>query len=268
MASPSPPLATFISSMDLVFSDDEGDAGPSSASSSRNGTPSSSLGMSGETESALSTSKGRMVASSGGRMSVRASKASALAALQLKNKQQAAAAAAASTSAELTPEVKSEPVVEEEPLGAHPSKNSARRAMKLPRAPPLDFSTLRTEAPRLPNPPPRQKPRLFELEEAPVYHPTIEEFAQPMEYIESIAQEARQFGICKIVPPEGWRPTFAIDTEVRSSCSLPCRRRLTRWTLADFPLQDPLAAAQLDGGDRSRQSQLPRAAVSLSPPAR
>ncbi|CDR43083.1 hypothetical protein NBRC10512_001529 [Rhodotorula toruloides] len=213
MASPSPPLATFISSMDLVFSDDEGGAGPSSASSSRNGTPSSSLGMSGETESAASTSKGRMMASSGGRMSVRASKASALAALQLKNKQQAAAAAAASTSAELTPEVKSEYVVEEEPLGAHPSKNSARRAMKLPRAPPLDFSTLRTEAPRLPNPPPRQKPRLFELEEAPVYHPTIEQFAQPMEYIESIAHEARQFGICKIVPPEGWRPTFAIDTE-------------------------------------------------------
>lgn len=57
---------------------------------------------------------------------------------------------------------------------------------------------------------------MFGIPEAPVYHPTIEEFAQPMEYIEKIAQEAKNFGICKIVPPLGWRPPFALDTEVRS----------------------------------------------------
>lgn len=36
-----------------------------------------------------------------------------------------------------------------------------------------------------------------------------------MAYIEMIGKEAQEFGICKIVPPVGWRPPFAIDTEVR-----------------------------------------------------
>ncbi|GAA5941027.1 uncharacterized protein JCM15063_000623 [Sporobolomyces koalae] len=96
-----------------------------------------------------------------------------------------------------------------------PEKNPIRQSLQLPRAKPLDFSTIRTETPRTPNPPPRPhgKPRKWELEEAPVYHPTVAEFADPMEYIEKIAPQAKQFGICKIVPPEGWRPPFAIDSE-------------------------------------------------------
>lgn len=56
---------------------------------------------------------------------------------------------------------------------------------------------------------------MFGLEHAPVYHPTILEFAKPLEYIEKIGWEAKEFGICKIVPPEGWRPPFALNTEVR-----------------------------------------------------
>lgn len=88
----------------------------------------------------------------------------------------------------------------------------------LPRAPRLDFDTLRTQAPHFPNPPPRPSSvpkRLFGLEHAPVFHPSVDEFANPMEYIERIAQDAKSYGICKIVPPEGWRPPFALDTEVR-----------------------------------------------------
>ncbi|BGP37972.1 hypothetical protein JCM10449v2_001899 [Rhodotorula kratochvilovae] len=208
-ASPPPVPTTFISALDIVFSDDEGPTGsPASTSGSRMGTPSSA--QAAQPSTPASSSKDRMSTPTTSRMNVRASKASALAAMAAK----AAAAAAAAALETTSPAPAPPPVVkEEEILGAHPSKNPYRQQLKCPRAPPLDYSTLRMEAPRLPNPPPREKPRMFELEEAPVYFPTVEEFAQPMEYIEKIAQEACDFGICKIVPPEGWRPSFAIDSE-------------------------------------------------------
>lgn len=34
-----------------------------------------------------------------------------------------------------------------------------------------------------------------------------------MAYIDSIAPEAKAYGICKIVPPEGWRMPFVLETE-------------------------------------------------------
>jgi hypothetical protein len=35
-----------------------------------------------------------------------------------------------------------------------------------------------------------------------------------MSYIRSIAPQAQEFGIAKIVPPETWRMPFVTDTEV------------------------------------------------------
>ncbi|KAL6838598.1 hypothetical protein ACP4OV_031555 [Aristida adscensionis] len=44
------------------------------------------------------------------------------------------------------------------------------------------------------------------LDEAPVFHPTEEEFADTLKYIETIRPMAEPYGICRIVPPSSWKP--------------------------------------------------------------
>ncbi|OQS05345.1 histone demethylase [Thraustotheca clavata] len=44
-----------------------------------------------------------------------------------------------------------------------------------------------------------------------IYYPTPAQFQNPLHYIASIREEAQQTGICKIVPPKGWRPPFAVN---------------------------------------------------------
>lgn len=79
---------------------------------------------------------------------------------------------------------------------------------------PLDLDNIRKSAPAVM--PPRKSERLFGLEHCPIYYPTETEFAQPLEYIERIAKQARDhgYGICKVIPPKGWQPPFSLDTEV------------------------------------------------------
>ncbi|KAK6904001.1 hypothetical protein I203_107513 [Kwoniella mangroviensis CBS 8507] len=77
--------------------------------------------------------------------------------------------------------------------------------------PPFNPSSVRQEAPR--HPAPRTTPRLFEIDECPTYYPTEEQFTDCMGYIASIADDARPYGICKIVPPEGWKMPFVLDSE-------------------------------------------------------
>ena len=93
-------------------------------------------------------------------------------------------------------------------------KNPAIAFRSLPKATPLDFKTVKTKGPRIP--PPRTEPRAFGLTEAPTFYPSKEEFQNPMEYIRWCGEEggASQFGICKIVPPDGWQPPFVMNTEV------------------------------------------------------
>ncbi|KAK1289188.1 putative lysine-specific demethylase JMJ14 [Acorus calamus] len=49
--------------------------------------------------------------------------------------------------------------------------------------------------------------------DAPVYHPTEEEFKNPLHFIQSIRHEAEPFGICRIVPPKSWSPPFALNRD-------------------------------------------------------
>ncbi|KAF9431525.1 hypothetical protein BGZ76_000196 [Entomortierella beljakovae] len=93
------------------------------------------------------------------------------------------------------------------------TKPKAIRSSSQPRAPPLDMSSVLTKA-KPENTTSDRPPRIFGLQDAPCYYPSAEEFMEPLKFIESIRPEAEKAGICKIIPPEGWKPTFALDTEV------------------------------------------------------
>ncbi|KAI0032364.1 PLU-1-like protein-domain-containing protein [Vararia minispora EC-137] len=75
----------------------------------------------------------------------------------------------------------------------------------------LDMKSVKTCPPRDDGPRVRRRP--FGLEDCPTYRPSPTEFRDPMAYIQKIAPEAHEYGICKIVPPEGWHMPFVTDTE-------------------------------------------------------
>eukprot|EP00879_Flechtneria_rotunda_P018201 GHRR01019091.1.p1 GENE.GHRR01019091.1~~GHRR01019091.1.p1 ORF type:complete len:153 (+),score=35.02 GHRR01019091.1:179-637(+) len=55
--------------------------------------------------------------------------------------------------------------------------------------------------------------RALALPQCQVFRPTAEEFSDPLKYISSIRARAEGYGICKIIPPEGWAPPFAINKQ-------------------------------------------------------
>jgi jmjN domain len=44
------------------------------------------------------------------------------------------------------------------------------------------------------------------MPEAPTFHPSLEEFRDPLAYIKSLQADGERYGIIKIVPPKGWAP--------------------------------------------------------------
>ncbi|KAK1144338.1 hypothetical protein N8T08_005490 [Aspergillus melleus] len=94
----------------------------------------------------------------------------------------------------------------------HPS-HSHNVPLSARRSEPLDLSTVERRG--QPNAPrePSKRVRPHGLQEAPTFRPTEEEFRDPEAYIRKIAPEGKKYGICRVIPPEGWQPTFAIDTE-------------------------------------------------------
>ncbi|KAF4619159.1 hypothetical protein D9613_004962 [Agrocybe pediades] len=87
-----------------------------------------------------------------------------------------------------------------------------RNAPPIPVSKFLDLSTVKTESSRVPDDVARE-PRPFGLQDCPAYYPTPEEFKDPMAYIKSISSEAKEYGICKVVPPQDWKMPFVTDTE-------------------------------------------------------
>ncbi|KAL8840809.1 MAG: hypothetical protein Q9176_003656 [Flavoplaca citrina] len=81
------------------------------------------------------------------------------------------------------------------------------------RAPALDMTTVERRGHPLAVRETNKRVRPHGLQDAPTFRPTEDEFQDPMEYIRKIAPEGRKYGICKIIPPSGWTPDFAIDTE-------------------------------------------------------
>ncbi|PWN92721.1 hypothetical protein FA10DRAFT_3405 [Acaromyces ingoldii] len=116
----------------------------------------------------------------------------------------------------------------------NPAEHPTRRAMMIkksgvPTDPlPFNFSNIPSDetngrwtipthisTPR--HPPKRLRPRLFDLEEAPTFYPTPQEFSDPLRYIQWVGSpeggNGKEYGIVKIVPPEGWSPEFVLDQE-------------------------------------------------------
>lgn len=101
-------------------------------------------------------------------------------------------------------------------LNGPPSGNNHAIPLSARRAEPLDLSTVpRRGQPGQPSDEPKTN-RLFGISDAPTFRPTEEEFRDPMEYMRKISPEGSKYGICKIIPPDSWNPTLAINTEVCS----------------------------------------------------
>ena len=97
--------------------------------------------------------------------------------------------------------------------GIHPSY-APHIPFSARRAPPLDMKTVERRGHPLAVRESNKRQRPYALQEAPTFRPSEEEFRDPMEYMRKIAPEGRKYGICKIIPPDGWTPEFAVDTEV------------------------------------------------------
>ncbi|XP_026741861.1 microtubule-associated protein futsch [Trichoplusia ni] len=92
-----------------------------------------------------------------------------------------------------------------------------------------------------------------QIVEAPVFRPTKEEFDDPLEYFEKILSIAFKYGICKVIPPEGWKPKCKINEEIRFDVSNQYISRLyCRWGPASRELSALKLCLQLQNVNVTR----------------
>ncbi|KAI8333546.1 JmjC domain, hydroxylase-domain-containing protein [Chlamydoabsidia padenii] len=84
------------------------------------------------------------------------------------------------------------------------------------RSRPVDFTCVKTTR----DAPPRTKQRVLGIQEAPTYYPTMDQYNNLINYIQSIRQQAERYGIIKIVPPKEFKPNTHLNTEF---CYFPTR---------------------------------------------
>lgn len=73
---------------------------------------------------------------------------------------------------------------------------------------------------------------------APVYTPTLEEWADPSAYLAKIAPEASQFGIAKIVPPLAWDLPCTIAARMASKVKYKTRAQALDTLQDGLPFPD------------------------------
>ncbi|CAH4038392.1 protein Jumonji [Pieris brassicae] len=56
-----------------------------------------------------------------------------------------------------------------------------------------------------------RKKRKTTILNAPIFRPTIEEFNDPLTYIEKILPKASKYGLCRVIPPNGFTPPCNLD---------------------------------------------------------
>lgn len=95
--------------------------------------------------------------------------------------------------------------------GYHPT--NPQLPLSSMRSAPLDLTSVERRGQPTASKEPIKRNRPYGLSEAPTYRPTEEEWKDPFEYIRKITPEGREYGLCKIIPPDTWNPEFAIDTE-------------------------------------------------------
>ncbi|GLH11559.1 Lysine-specific demethylase lid, partial [Gryllus bimaculatus] len=69
-----------------------------------------------------------------------------------------------------------------------------------------------------------------QLVEAPVFYPSEKEFQDPLEYIDRIRPVAETFGLCRVVPPQNFRPECKVSDDMRfTAYNQYVHKMLYRW---------------------------------------